>query len=190
MSELLNCPFCGKPPKPVGDGLVSCANFMCAIVAVTFTPELWNRRQPIDAATIRELLPVAKVVDNNQPGWRVVVEVAPHTTLSLGTMLYLESDVRALTQNAAATQDGDNREVPNAKGSTMSTPTTFGADSRTGAFATPAPAAAPDMVQGPREPTEEMIAAGDFRGHPSASQCRCCVRTWRAMLAAHEKENS
>ena len=102
MSELLNCPFCGKPPKPVGDGLVSCANFMCAIVAVTFTPELWNRRQPIDAATIRELLPVAKVVDNNQPGWRVVVEVAPHTTLSLGTMLYLESDVRALTQNAAA----------------------------------------------------------------------------------------
>ena len=40
------------------------------------------------------------------------------------------------------------------------------------------------MVLVPREPTEAMIRAGDFKGAPKAAECRCCVLTWRAMLAA------
>lgn len=31
---------------------------------------------------------IAKVVNNNQPGWTNIIETAPHTTLDIGTKLY------------------------------------------------------------------------------------------------------
>lgn len=33
--------------------------------------------------------PVGKVIDNNQPGWTSIIETEPHTTLDVGTQLYV-----------------------------------------------------------------------------------------------------
>ncbi|MBF9263569.1 Gp49 family protein [Paracidovorax cattleyae] len=35
--------------------------------------------------------PVAKVIDNNQPGWTTIIETRPHTTLDVGAQLYVRS---------------------------------------------------------------------------------------------------
>lgn len=32
--------------------------------------------------------PIAKVIDNNQPGWTSIIETAPNVTLDIGTNLY------------------------------------------------------------------------------------------------------
>lgn len=39
------------------------------------------------------LQPVCRVVDNNQPGWRSIVETAPNVTLDVGSALYSAGDV-------------------------------------------------------------------------------------------------
>lgn len=35
---------------------------------------------------------IAKVINNNQPGWTNIVETEPHVTLDVGTKLYLKKD--------------------------------------------------------------------------------------------------
>lgn len=39
---------------------------------------------------------IAVVVDNNQPGWRNIIETEPNVTLPIGTKLYLDEPVVAL----------------------------------------------------------------------------------------------
>ena len=36
-----------------------------------------------------EIKPIAKVINNNQPGWTNIVETEPNVTLNVGTELYL-----------------------------------------------------------------------------------------------------
>ena len=87
------------------------------------------------------------------------------------------AEIRALT-NAAATQDHS-----------AGTP----AVGPKGNDVTPAPAAAPDVVQVPREPTEEMIQAWHDRMIEGASyvsrnsiEYALYVECYKAMLAAAE----
>lgn len=42
--------------------------------------------------------PVAKVINNNQPGWTNIVETAPNVTLDIGTPLYSLAAVLELSQ--------------------------------------------------------------------------------------------
>lgn len=48
MSDLLNCPFCGKEPARAADGYVACFTPNCVIHCVTIDRELWNKRETDD----------------------------------------------------------------------------------------------------------------------------------------------
>ena len=50
MSDLMPCPFCGKPPRVFLDQ-VGCADKKCAGSMVLCWPQHWNTRQPAPSAS-------------------------------------------------------------------------------------------------------------------------------------------
>lgn len=56
---------------------------------------------------MNEFSEIAKVINNNQPGWSIVIETAPHVTLDIGAKLYVKNDKQWTYQDRVAKEKED-----------------------------------------------------------------------------------
>lgn len=60
-----------------------------------------------DKQNNNQLKPIAKVINNNQPGWTNIIETEPNVTLEVGLELYTKEQVNQLiAENTKLKEEG------------------------------------------------------------------------------------